>query len=120
MVLDGKYFQEFPVNAGVLLDSSLGSAHFLLYSNELPDDVICSNVIYVDDTTLYCKCDQVSDMSQQLQLAPELESDLQETVDWGRKWLVDLDARKTQLVSFNQSNNTAIDVKMDGFVIEEK
>ena len=45
----------------------------------------------------------------------ELESDLRDTVDWGKKWLVDLNAGKTQLVSFDWSNNTgAIDVKMDG------
>ena len=42
-------------------------------------------------------------------------------MDWGRKWLVDFNAGKTQLVLFAQSNNTgAIDMKMDGFVLEEK
>ena len=42
-------------------------------------------------------------------------------MDWGRKWLVDFIAGKTQVVSFNQSNNTgASDVKMDGSVLEEK
>ena len=42
-------------------------------------------------------------------------------MDWCRKWLVDFNDGKTQLVSFNQSNNTgAINVKMDGFVLEEK
>ena len=42
-------------------------------------------------------------------------------MDWGRKWVVDFNARKTQLVSFDRSKNTgAIDVKMDGSVIEEK
>ena len=42
-------------------------------------------------------------------------------MDWGRKWLVDFNAGKTQLVSFDQSNNTgAIDVKMDGSVLEKK
>ena len=51
----------------------------------------------------------------------ELESDLQETVDWGRIWLFDFKAGETQLVSFDQSNNTgAIDVKIDGSVLEEK
>ena len=42
--------------------------------------------------------------------------------NWGRKWLVDFNAGKTQLVSFDWSNNTngAIDVKMDGSVLEEK
>ena len=40
---------------------------------------------------------------------------------WGRKWLVDFNARKTQLVSFDQSNKTgATDVKMNGSVLEEK
>ena len=42
-------------------------------------------------------------------------------MDWGRKWLVDFNAGKTQLVSFDRSKNTgAIDVKMDGSVLEEK
>ena len=50
-----------------------------------------------------------------------LLSDLRDTVDWGKKWLVDFNAGKTQLVSFSQSNNTGvIDVKMDGSVLEEK
>ena len=54
-------------------------------------------------------------------MAYELESDLRDTVDWGRKWLVEFNTGKTQLVSFDQSNNTgAIDVKMDGSALEEK
>ena len=44
-----------------------------------------------------------------------------ETLDWGKKWLADFNAGKTQLVSFDRSNNTgSIDVKMDGPVLEEK
>ena len=52
--------------------------HFLLYINDLPDDVICIIGIYANDTTLYSKCDQASDLWQQLELASELESDLQD------------------------------------------
>ena len=121
MVLDGKSSQEYPVNAGVSQGSILGPALFLLYINDLPDDVACDITIYADDTTLYSKCDQASDQWQQLELASELESDLQDTVDWGRKWFVDFNAGKTQLVLFDRSNNTgAIDVKMDWSVLEEK
>ena len=69
--------------------------------NDLPDDVICNINIYADDTTLYSKCDQASDLWQQLELASELESDLLDTLDWGMKWLVDFNAGKTQLVSFD-------------------
>ena len=49
-------------------------------------------------TTLYSKCDQTSDLWQQLELASELESDLQDTVDRGKKWFVDFNAGKTQVV----------------------
>ena len=118
MVLDGMSSQQYSVNAGVPQGSILGPIFFILEINDLPDDVICNIAIYADDTTLYSKCDQASDLWQQLELASEFESELKDTVDWGRKWLVDFNAGKTQLVSFDQSNNTgATDVKMNGSVI---
>ena len=42
-------------------------------------------------------------------------------MDWGKKWLVDFNAGKTQLVSLDQSNNnSSIYVKMNGSFLEEK
>ena len=83
VVLNGKSSQEDPVNAGVPQGSILSPTLFLLYINDLPDDVICYIAIYADDTTPYSKCDQASNLWQQLELAPELETDLRDTVDWG-------------------------------------
>ena len=76
VVLDGKSSQEYPVNAVVPQGSILGPTLFLLYINDLPDDVICNSAVYADDTTLYSKFDRASDLWQQLELASELESDL--------------------------------------------
>ena len=54
-------------------------------------------------------------------MASKLESDLPDIVDWDRKWLVDFNAGRAQLASFNRSNNTGtIYVKMDRSVLEEK
>ena len=53
----------------------------VLYINDLSDDVNCNIGIYAEDTTLYSKCDQASDLWQQFELASELESDLRDTVD---------------------------------------
>ena len=81
MILDGRSSQEYPVNAGVPQVSILGPTLFLLYINDFPDDVICDIAICTDDNTLYSKCDQASDLWQQLELASDLESDLWGTVD---------------------------------------
>ena len=113
--------QEYPVNVGVPQRSILGLTLFPLYINDLPDDIICDIAIYADDTTLYSKCDRASDLWQQLELASELESDLRDIVDWGKKWLLDFNTGKTQLVWFDPSNNNgSIDVKMNESVLEEK
>ena len=36
-----KSSQEYPVNAGVLKETIFGPTLFLLFINDLPDDVIC-------------------------------------------------------------------------------
>ena len=89
----------------LMLEFLKGLFLFLHFSwvqiNDLTDDVISDITIYADDTTLYSNCDQASDMQQQLELASELESVLQDSMDWGKKRLVDFNAGKTQLVSFD-------------------
>ena len=42
-------------------------------------------------------------------------------MDCGRKWLLDFNAGKTQLVLLNQSSNTgSVDLRNDGSSLEEK
>ena len=57
VVLDGKSSQVYPINAGVPQGAILGPTFFLLYINDLHDDVISNIAIYADDTILYSKCD---------------------------------------------------------------
>ena len=70
MVLDGKPSQENPVSAGIPQHSILGRTLFLLYINDVPGDVMYNIVKYADDTAVYSRCDQISE------LVSERESDL--------------------------------------------
>ena len=92
MVLDGKFSQEYPVHARVLQRFALCPTLFLLHINDLTEHVICNIAIFADDATLYSKCYQASDLWQQLELAVEVKSDLQDIADWSKNWLVDLNA----------------------------
>ena len=80
-VTDGfKWFWMAIFHKNIQLMLEILKAQFLVlrfsYINNLPNDVICNIAIYADDTTLYSKSDQTSDLWQQLELATELESDL--------------------------------------------
>ena len=85
---------------------------FPTIQQDLLDDVICNIVMYVDDTTIYSKCNQTFDL--------QLLLELQDTTDWGKKWLFDFNTGNNQLVSDQSNNSGTIDMKMDGYVIEEK
>ena len=113
--------QEYPVNIVVSQGSILGHEFFLLYPIDLSDDSICIIAISADNTTFYSTYDQAPDFWHKLELTSELQFDLWDIVDWDRKWLVDFDTEKTQLVEFGQSNDSGVnDVKMCISAFEEK
>ena len=88
------------------------------YTNDLPDDVIDNIAIYADDTTLYSKRDQISNLC--LELASQRESDLRSTVDRDMNWLICFNTRKVQAALLDWFNNSrAVDVKLDGSVLEK-
>ena len=94
-----KSSQEYPVNAGVSQGSSLGPTFsgYMLMTLLTMLSVILLSMLMI----LLSKCDQSSDLWKQLELASELESDLRDTLDWGKKWLIDFNVDKTQLVSYS-------------------
>ena len=120
MVLDWKSLLQYLVNTGVPKGSILGPKIFLLYINHPRNNFICHIAIHANDISFYSKWNQTSDLWQQLELASELGSHLQDTVDLRRKWLLDFNVRKTQLVSLDKSTDSGvIDVKKMGLFLKK-
>ena len=121
MLFSGKSPYEYLVNAGVSQGSIVGPTFHLLYINDLLDHVICDIAVCADDT-LYCKFYQAFLISGK-NFNWLLNLNLIYITMWTgvRSGLfISMLDRKTELVSFNQSNNTgSIDVKTDGSVLEE-
>ena len=116
MVLDVKSLQEYPFNAGV-------PQGFILRHTLMTFLMMLSIILLYMLMILLFTLNVIRHLicGNQLELASELESDLRDTVNWDRKWLVDFSAGKNQLVWFDRFNNIGtIDVKKDGSVLEKK
>ena len=118
VVLDGKSSQEYPVNAGVPQGLVLHFSYYTLMTFLIVLSVILLSMLMILLSILSVTRPLICGNNLNCLLNLSL---ICETLDWGKKWLFDFNAGKTQLVSFDRSNNTGvIDVKMDGSVLEEK
>ena len=114
VVLDGQESACYSINAGVPQGSVLGPILFLLFINDLPDDLLSQIAIYADDTTVY-DCQEETDAFSMLDQARCLESDLHDIVEWGKKWLVTFNAGKTKLLSVSKCHKaTPFSIPMNG------
>ena len=102
VILDGQKSATYNIVSGVPQGSILGPILFLIFINDLPDNLICDLGIYADDTTLYSSLSHKSSNHVRSQMAKSLESDLSSIVEWGKRWLVIFNVSKTQLLSGNK------------------
>ena len=69
VVLDGQHSNSYSISSGVPQGSILGPTLFLVFINDMPDDLLCKLLIYADDTTIYSILDKKSNDQQRLDLA---------------------------------------------------
>ena len=63
--------------------------------------------IYADDSTLYQSTSSVTDDPM---VAAGLSSNLEEVVQWGKRWFVSFNAPKTKLASFHHKRTVQVSV----------
>ena len=91
VVIEGEESESIPVTSGVPQGSVLGPILFLIYINDLPDEV-CSQVrLFADDTALYLTMESEDSGST-------LQSDLDILSMWETRWDMEFNPSKCQVV----------------------
>lgn len=87
-----------PVRSGVPQGSVLGPLLFLIYINDLPNNLSCNLRMFADDCVIYRKITNTFDQAA-------LQNDLNEVLNWCDHWLMTLNPNKCKLVSFHRRKN---------------
>ena len=98
VVLDGESSDELPVLSGVPQGSILGPILFLLYINDLPENVQSQVRLFVDDTAVYLTVQDPNDSER-------LQSDLNVLQEWEKKWDMEFNPSKCQVLHITRSRN---------------
>ena len=98
VVLDGESSEEVKVTSGVPQGSVLGPLLFLLYINDLPENIQSQVRLFADDTAVYLTVTNMQD-------SQVLQSDLESLQHWERTWDMEFNPGKCQVIHITRSKS---------------
>ena len=97
VVINGQESSTKTIEAGVPQGSVLGPLLFLLYINDIVENININVRLYADDTCIY-----VSYEDDPWSAAEEIENNLKEITDWANTWFVTFNPKKTIDLTFTR------------------
>ena len=92
VVLNGLASETFAVSSGVPQGSVLGPLLFLVYVNDIPEQVECNISMFADDTKIYTAVKDIADTQR-------LQADLNSLAKWANDWLLRFNVKKCKYMS---------------------
>ena len=119
VVLNGIYSNWMGMEAGVPQGSVLGPLLFLVYINDLTDNISSHMKLFADDSSLFARVTDVTDTQQ------KLENDLQVITEWAHQWkmVFNPDITKQAIeVIFSVKNNKPVhpELSFNGIPVARK
>ena len=96
VVLDGEESESVPVTSGVLQGSVLGPILFLIYINDLPEELTSKVCLFADGTAVYLTVGGTDDSTV-------LQQDLNKLMEWESRWDMKFNPSKCQVVRVTTS-----------------
>ena len=95
-VIEGNRSQVFDIKGGVRQGSILGPILFLIFINDIVNEIVCNIKIFADDTSLYIV------VEDEYASAELLNSDIGKIHQWSEQWLVNFNAQKTETMTISK------------------
>ena len=99
VVIDGYQSNTKLINAGVPQGSVLGPFLFLLFINDITDNITSNIKLFADDTSLYIVIDSENDIEAAANI---LNDDLSSISSWANLWQILFNPNKTVAVNFTR------------------
>ena len=100
VVISGATSETKSTNAGVPQGSILGPILFLIYINDIVNDISSYIKLFADDTSLYLIVD-----NDEYQAAEQLNNDIEKIHQWSKNWLVKFNPEKTEIMTISKKIN---------------
>ena len=110
VVIDGSKSDWTFISAGVPQGSILGPLLFLIYVNDIINDIESEILLFADDTCIY---EPIADPATSM---TKVNSDLDKLARWASQWLVNFNPTKTKYLIFSKRTSIPIypDLYLDG------
>ena len=104
VIINGENSEWGVVEAGVPQGSILGPLLFIVYVNDIADNIDCGLKLFADDTTLYITVD--NDLESRTR---EINRNLEQLSNWSSDWLIKFNPTKTKLMNISNKRNRNFD-----------
>ena len=111
VVVDNATSERTRVTSGVPQGSVLGPTLFLIYINDIADNITSSIRLFADDCVLYRPIRSSEDHQY-------LQNDLDQLVDWADGWSMEFNVKKCAIMNFTTSKTKSYVYKMKGHDLE--
>ena len=114
VVIKGEMSDVKRVSAGVPQGSVLGPLLFLVYINDIVDNIDSVMKLFADDTSMSLSTNNT------IVRTNTLNADLDKVAVWATKWKVNFNEAKTELVNTKRGNNPVLDLNFNNHTLQNK
>lgn len=114
VVLDGAKSRWYNIFAGVPQGSILGPLMFLIYINDIEDNLECDIHLYADDAVLMTHYSNNTEATYE-----KINRDLKRLHEWANRWFMSFNPTKTKYMVISAADKPHPELKFNGTAIDQ-